>query len=202
MTGNIEVVLGAHNISKYEPEQVRCRVLDILIDKDYNKTSKQNDVALLKLSRSVNFTETIQPIGLLHPKQAMEINYQQQQGIIMVGWGRSVDYTYPPSKDLTTLSDVANKVEVKIINTDACKQRWNDNVEYITEKNICTSGYKAVAACRMDDGSPLLLDDHLIGLFSLSSGTCELCAPSIFTNIHYYYDWIQRNSDLPQITYA
>lgn len=59
-----QVHLGAYNLSQSNPnEEIRGIALSV-VHLDYDRYTYNNDIALLKLSARVNFTDYIQPVCL------------------------------------------------------------------------------------------------------------------------------------------
>lgn len=59
-----KVYLGRHSQSGLNPNEVTQTLKNIVCHPDYNPSTNENDICLLKLSAPVNFTDYIQPICL------------------------------------------------------------------------------------------------------------------------------------------
>lgn len=59
-----QVHLGAYNLSQLNPNEVIRGIVQAYVHHDYNNQTYDNDIALLKLSAPVNFTDYIQPVCL------------------------------------------------------------------------------------------------------------------------------------------
>ena len=64
MASQIDVVLGVHDQNVYEPTQMTFRVTKAIVHPNYDPESRDNDIALLRLSKKVIFNANIQPICL------------------------------------------------------------------------------------------------------------------------------------------
>lgn len=87
-----QVVLGAHNIfTANEPSQVRNTVnsSNYITHPQYDPQMLYNDVSLIRLTKTIEFNEFIQPIQL----PGSEILYERFAGEIATvsGWGRTSD---------------------------------------------------------------------------------------------------------------
>ncbi|KAJ8933220.1 hypothetical protein NQ318_010588 [Aromia moschata] len=170
----VTVVLGAHNVSAEEDTQNRIAGASVLVHEDYNDTSFQNDLALIKLSEPATLNEYIQVVKLPARADADE---------------KYVD-------DTTT---GIGYVTVSVLSLSDCGEYYNDyvnNILYVTENYVCTSGCKKRGTCNGDSGGPLIHDGTQIGIVSIGTKLCELCSPSIYTNLGRYLDWIEDNSDV------
>ncbi|XP_039967127.1 serine protease easter-like [Bactrocera tryoni] len=175
-------------------------VVDVIITHPgYNKKTLQNDIALLRLIRKVEFTDFISPICL---------PYHEDQGYIgapnstaeITGWGETL------TRDE---SQIKQKATVKIFELNACRNRINRGVSglhysYSPDLQICAMDDIKVA-CKLDGGGPLMVQHskenkpayYLIGLFSSMDITCdEKNLPGIYTRVQAYLPWIKDNIHL------
>lgn len=80
---NIKVSLGAQKYNEAtEPGRVTDTTTTIIIHPLYDRYTAKNDVALIKLSRKIPFTDRIQPILLPKSQDLFE-----GQDVIASGWG-------------------------------------------------------------------------------------------------------------------
>ncbi|KAL7977305.1 hypothetical protein Chor_009254, partial [Crotalus horridus] len=77
------VLLGSYNLSYPGPESVLMNVKQIIIHSNYIGLSKGNDIALMELESSVNFTQRIQPACL----PGLSIVFPPRLGCWVAGWG-------------------------------------------------------------------------------------------------------------------
>ncbi|KAL3275028.1 hypothetical protein HHI36_019800 [Cryptolaemus montrouzieri] len=188
----VEVILGAHNITEHEKTQVRLKGIDVIIHEQYDASLYRNDIALIKLNQSVTLSYAIQTVQLPSFSQAQQT--YENLFTLVTGWGLVKDEPVPSVNDI---SDTLQVVSVPVMNTDVCAEYYNDDdLIYITKTNLCTSGYQNKGTCKGDSGGPLVYDERLIGIASLGTTKCEECYPSIFTRVGAYLEWIQKNSDV------
>lgn len=176
----MSVQLGAHNYKNTEDGKVSLAVERMIGHEAYDEKRIVNDIALLKLTNPVEFTEHIQPICL------PEIDPQPQQSIIS-GWGKTSDV------DGST-SDVLMQVAGAINDRSVCRKFG------ITEKQICfgsegANGFKS--SCQGDSGGPLTTkraDGARVLNGVTSFGSAESCyGHSVYVNVFAYLDWISQN---------
>ncbi|RZC38039.1 serine protease [Asbolus verrucosus] len=188
---SVDVILGAHNITNSEEDtQVKIPGQQIIIHENYNGTSYLNDITLIKLNTTVTFNDNIQPVALPSDSSA---NYVGQIGKA-TGWGLVKDVPFPTISDM---SDVLMGVDVEVDDLEDCASYYNDEEDtYITATNICTSGYRNKGTCNGDSGGPVVLNGIIIGVTSFGTTECEMCTPSVYTDVGKYLDWIAKNSDV------
>lgn len=189
----MEVILGAHNIKYSEPTQVHIEGKDLIIHELYNRTSFENDIALIRLETPAPFNEVIKPV-ILPSKSETHRDYTNLRST-SIGWGLTHDKTNPSILDM---SSVLQAVNLTVTTLEPCLE-FNDNeynIVFITEKNICTSGYRAKGSCEGDSGSPLLYHGKQIGIVSIGPSQCEACYPSVYTHVGKFLDWIESHSDV------
>lgn len=186
------MILGAHNIKNKEHSQVQIKGEEFIIHEKYNSTSFENDIALIKLAEPVELNNFIQTVSLLSKVDAKR-DFTNER-VTSAGWGLTHD---KPNPNYDDISSVLMAVNLTVIPLSGCEE-FNDNdyhIIYVTEKNICTSGYRAKGTCEGDSGSPLMHDGKQIGLVSIGPSECEACWPSVYTHIGPFLKWIKINSD-------
>lgn len=153
-----------------------------------------NDIALVKLSRKVRFTDKVQPIKL--PKSGL--SYQGYQAYVS-GWGIQSPYEGPSSK-----LKGAELVVVDGTKTKGCIAQ--SGYGKLCAVSLDDFNDKAGAACPGDSGSPLVTYDEqnggwtLIGLLSNGAKSCFKGLPEVYTKVGDYLDWIHktiRENSLP-----
>ncbi|KAF7218649.1 transmembrane protease serine 5-like [Nothobranchius furzeri] len=187
----------------------------IIYNKNYNHRSHDSDIALMKLRRPLNFSDTIRPICL--PQFDYDLPGGTQCWIS--GWG----YTQPDGGKLSFHSQYCNTVlerdvhiykvtfmhlfppsvhspdtlkeaPVPIISTKRCNSSCMYNGE-ITPRMLC-AGYTEgkVDACQGDSGGPLVCQDEnvwrLVGVVSWGTGCAEPNHPGVYTKVAEFLDWI------------
>lgn len=133
-----------------------------------------NDIAIVELREPLNLDTSSQEIPLiLRPVKSGE-------HAIASGWGY-VDNDYHISETLKVLS-------LTVDDEDSCKMF--DPLE----KKICGRTLSRAGMCYGDSGGPLRIEGQLAGI--ASSIPVDECGdpnqPSIFTDVFYHKDWIER----------
>ncbi|XP_032401641.1 transmembrane protease serine 5 [Xiphophorus hellerii] len=155
----------------------------IIYNENYNHRSHDSDIALMKLQRPLNFSDTIRPICL--PPYDYDLPGGKQCWIS--GWG----YTRP---DGVHSPDTLKEAPVPIISTKKCNSSCMYNGE-ITPRMLC-AGYTEgkVDACQGDSGGPLVCQDEnlwrLAGVVSWGTGCAEPNHPGVYSKVAEFLDWI------------
>ncbi|XP_060112693.1 serine protease 27-like isoform X1 [Heteronotia binoei] len=152
------------------------------------------DIAVVKLSSSITFTNDVLPICL--PNSSVQ--FPDGEMCWVTGWGQiKVGVNLPPPQTLQEL-------EVPIINRDACNELFSINPEAdldpnpVKEDMIC-AGYTGGGkdACQGDSGGPLVCPREegwiLAGVVSWGEGCALANRPGVYTSVPYYDDWISAH---------
>ncbi|GFN89008.1 serine protease [Plakobranchus ocellatus] len=142
-----------------------------------------NDIALLKLTRSVDITGRDVRAACLPSRNE---NFDNQ--ICMVtGWGSSYEDGNPQR--------YLQKVSMPVLRNDLCNYWMGRNV--VTSNMIC-AGYRQGGkdACQGDSGGPLVCKINgvwkLAGIVSWGYGCANQYSPGIYTRVSSYLDWIDN----------
>lgn len=117
----------------------------------YNPQSKDqhNDIALLRLARSVQFTAYIKPICLPVASHLRSKNFVGQS-LDVAGWGKT---------EVSNKSDLKLKVQIKGVPKSECSAVYaRENINIINSQ-ICAGGVKGEDSCSGDSGGPLMTED-------------------------------------------
>nr|XP_008248839.1 testisin [Oryctolagus cuniculus] len=147
------------------------------------------DIALLKLSSSVGYTDNIQPVCLL-PSSAQFVN---RTDCWVTGWGDVEE------EEILPYPYTLQEVQVAIINTSMCNHlyqrtdfRWT-----IWGDMVCAGDPQGGKdACFGDSGGPLVCDTdglwYQIGVVSWGIGCGRPNRPGVYTNVTPHFHWIQH----------
>lgn len=154
----------------------------ILLPSAYNRTTLDNDVALMQLANPLQ-GDNIAPIRLARkppiPGSLVRVS----------GWGLTDERS-------EQLPNQLHSVEVQVLAQHKCQQLYQ-GYRNLTQSMYCASvpGQKK-DACDADSGGPAVnADGKLVGI--VSWGRANLCAhkdsPGVYTSVPYLYDWIAEN---------
>ncbi|XP_044766031.1 serine protease nudel-like isoform X2 [Coccinella septempunctata] len=162
-------------------------VQKIFIHPEYENNGFVNDIALLKLKKSVTFSDYVRPVCL--PKEGESLEDEVQCTIL--GWGQlsEVGRIFP---------DTLQEVQVPVISTEECKKRTIFLPLYnITEEMFC-AGYDRGGrdACLGDSGGPFICPEEngrwvIHGITSNGYGCARANRPGVYTKVSSYMKWIE-----------
>ncbi|XP_034480511.1 serine protease 1-like isoform X2 [Drosophila innubila] len=148
----------------------------------YNPSTLANDISLIQ-TPAVGFTYYINKVAL--PALANSYSTYAGQRAIASGWGKTSD----------AAAGVTNYLQYQtydIISVDQCQRTYGSAV---ASKNVlCIATPNKSSTCQGDSGGPLVLVSNgvLVGVTSyVSSAGCQSGAPSGFTRVTSYLDWIR-----------
>merc|ERR1711874_46945 len=146
-----------------------------------------NDIALIKLSRPVNFSSEVLPV-CLPPRTPTYTN----KVATVTGWGTT-------SSGGST-SDVLREVDVRVWSNLECERTQYGSA--IKDTMLCAAsqhGHGGQDSCQGDSGGPLVFQDggsnyDLIGVVSWGNGCGLQNFPGVYTRVSKYLDWIKTNT--------
>ncbi|KAL5284644.1 CLIPB1.2 family protein [Megaselia abdita] len=195
----ISVRLGEWDISTdMDCDEFDCTdpIVDVPIAKiigheeyDPNVKNLPNDIALLRLSRKIDYSDFIKPICLPVnpnvPSDALKMD--------IAGWGKN-----------ETIGNSNKKLRAyaTAVSLDSCNDVYSKRGINLSNKQLCVGGDLGIG-CRVDSGGLLmglnrtvLFNSYLFiaGVFSFGSTPCGLQGwPVVYTKVSEYVDWIKRN---------
>lgn len=137
----------------------------ILIDKtivhpSFVRQSLENDIAILKTLRSIDFNAFVQPIAL----NFLTIN---NQAAVLSGFGFN--------ENTSTISVPIDSVNFKVIGNEDCKSLLNaTEATRIFDSKVCVLPLDNRVICRSDNGASLTVGNDFVGVLSWN----VLCAPN------------------------
>lgn len=183
---NILILLGSHNLSEKEEERLLRNASYSIIHKDWNPHGIRftGDIAALKLSEPVNYTDAINPICLYDQLEDGALLKNASLGVIY-GWGKN---------ESEVLQTKPFKVEVPINDVYNCTVENPYIAHLVWNESIC-AGKISKGVCKGDSGSGLYVNIsnrfYLRGI--VSSSTVESCgktSEAIFADAVAYQSFI------------
>lgn len=154
-----------------------------------NRTQFSDDIALIRLSRPINFLTSagfVQPVCL--PPAGFSLSAEaRSQGAIVAGWGANEDGV--KSARLQHLS-------VPFVEKKECIAAYTTT---LVAEQICWGGEAGKDSCNGDSGGPLVIHSGLqreismqIGIVSYGPTSCGLKGiPAIYTSVSHYRPWVE-----------
>uniref|UniRef100_A0A8C5PPQ3 Transmembrane protease serine 5 n=1 Tax=Leptobrachium leishanense TaxID=445787 RepID=A0A8C5PPQ3_9ANUR len=158
-------------------------VKKIIYHQKYDERSHDYDIAMMKLEKPLNFSDSVRPVCLPQYNQ----DFPAGTECWVSGWG----HIHPDSAQMPRS---LKEAMVPIISTKKCNSSciYDGN---ITPRMLC-AGYPdgKVDACQGDSGGPLVCQTdytwRLVGVVSWGMGCAEPNRPGVYTKVESFLDWI------------
>ncbi|KAK5647141.1 hypothetical protein RI129_002033 [Pyrocoelia pectoralis] len=185
---SLVAVFGEHDISgeRESKRSLSRNVKRVIVHRNYDPVTFENDLALLELEHPVLFDEHIVPICL--PRDGEDFTGRMAT---VTGWGRLKYGGGVPS--------ILQEVQVPIMENQVCQEmfRTAGHTKVILESFLC-AGYAngQKDSCEGDSGGPLVLQ-RLDGRYQLAGTVSHgiKCAapylPGVYMRTAYYKPWIE-----------
>ncbi|CAG9854641.1 unnamed protein product [Phyllotreta striolata] len=171
---------------------------DVKIHEYFDETTLENDIALIKLDKPIEITDTINTVKVATKDDIQNLVGQEA---ITIGWGQVNPMGTP------LYADVPEAIWIHVIDRygGECSERFGSLIQ---ETNICCEHVNLpngpnLNLCDGDYGGPLAInatfyssETLLVGVASFSTKKCNLAYPNVFTDVSKYTDWIKENSDV------
>ena len=183
----VATLAGEHNREVKEgSEQVR-RVMKILLHEHYNHTSKDNDLALLRLKSPVILGPYVIPVCLPPMMGTFSRTLAAIRLSTVSGWGRLAQ-SGPPST-------ILQRLQVPRVPLQECVAHTGLQVT----RNMLCAGFREGGrdSCQGDSGGPLVTryksTYFLLGIVSWGKGCATADFYGIYTRVANYLPWIENH---------
>uniref|UniRef100_A0ABM5EL58 Trypsin-3-like n=1 Tax=Pogona vitticeps TaxID=103695 RepID=A0ABM5EL58_9SAUR len=175
------IVAGEYSLSAFEGTEQVFRPARMVVHPDYNPTSKNADLMLVKLRRPVAYS----PFVSIVPLPAQGVTAREGRFCQVSGWG----YTSPFGG---RTSDTLRSVHLPIIPTGKCNGS-SSYAGHITKNMIC-AGFSTGGkdACQGDSGGPLVCDGRVFGIVSWGHSCASPKYPGVYTAVANFQRWIYK----------
>ncbi|XP_056392700.1 transmembrane protease serine 9-like [Hyla sarda] len=187
------VLLGAYQLQLKNFNEALYSLSDVRISTQYiNSKGIQGDIALLKLSVPVTYTNYIRPICL----PSSSLSFPTGMDCWVSGWG-DIGYNGDLAYPLTL-----QKVMVPLIDYKTCDTMYHMNSTYssfltLVYNTMRCAGYAAggKGSCQGDSGGPLMCKVngvwYQVGIVSWGEGCAKSNRPGVYTLVSAYQSLIQ-----------
>ncbi|XP_067000881.2 venom protease [Anabrus simplex] len=188
----VSVRLGELNLNRQDDD---ARLQDFPVSStqthpDYKPPAKYNDIGLIRLNRSVQFSDFIRP-ACLYPEDSFYVNKT-----LATGWGRT---RYDQEQ-----SEILLKVGLDIISNDQCDKLYHSSKGTVTLSQgiaptmLCAGELRGGKdTCQGDSGGPLQIVSrhnkciyYVIGVTSFGKFCAAANSPGVYTRVSRYLSWI------------
>ncbi|MBZ3871796.1 Transmembrane protease serine 11A, partial [Sciurus carolinensis] len=171
------------------PPLMRRQVQSIIVHENYAAHKHDDDIAVVKLSTPVLFSEDVHKVCL--PNATFEVLPKSK--VFVTGWGAlKANGPFP---------NTLRQVQVEIISNDVCNQ-VNVYGGAVSSGMICAGFLTGkLDACEGDSGGPLVIAQerniwYLIGIVSWGIGCGKENKPGLYTRVTHYRDWIKSKTNI------
>ncbi|KAK0159122.1 hypothetical protein PV328_010045 [Microctonus aethiopoides] len=206
------ILTAAHcvsNINEHVPILVRLgsvrlddegdNVQEILINNiiphpKYKRSQVYNDIALIKLSKSIKWTTTVKPI-CLQTKALESIDINVNVSLIVAGWGAT-------DIDQDSSMHLMKSPSLKLVPRKDCGESYTGFRQLprgLDDKVLCAIDAdisRHADTCQGDSGGPfimrMLTEDIIIGITSFGQ-SCGGPTPGVYTSVNAFLDWIESH---------
>uniref|UniRef100_A0A673CP20 Peptidase S1 domain-containing protein n=1 Tax=Sphaeramia orbicularis TaxID=375764 RepID=A0A673CP20_9TELE len=174
------------------PNEVSRTVATIILHPNYDSNTNDNDIALLRLSSPVTFTDYIRPVCLA----ASDSVFNSGTDSWVTGWGtvqEGVSLPFPGT---------LQEVEVPVLGNRQCN--CLNGVGTVTDNMICAGLLEGGKdSCQGDSGGPMVSKQGSVwvqsGIVSFGFGCARPNLPGVYSRVSQYESWISSHitSDQP-----
>uniref|UniRef100_A0A1L8EHP2 Putative trypsin-like protein n=1 Tax=Haematobia irritans TaxID=7368 RepID=A0A1L8EHP2_HAEIR len=189
------IVTAAHCMQRYKANEFKVRLGSTEYNKGgelvavkafrnhegYNSTSKEYDVAVIKLTTPVRQSTKVRYIKL-----AEKTPVTGTTGVV-TGWGVKCFLFCQKSPE------VLQKVEVDIVDEKQCASSEYKYGDDIKETMVCAYALKK-DACQGDSGGPLVAENRLVGIVSWGKGCALKNYPGVYCDVASVRNWIEETA--------
>lgn len=188
---NIIATVGEYDL-KSSPATASSAIEKIVTHPDYNDTTLDNDIALIKLSAAVSI-EIITLLSSLETENSLQVETIVSTAI---GWGSTVGYTIGDNPN-PEYPDILRAVSLPLLSAEMCKT----TMPMTTNNMVCAGDVVngGVDSCQGDSGGPLLVESasemntQQIGIVSFGQGCAAQGTAGVYTKVANYKNWIDAN---------
>ncbi|XP_053492398.1 serine protease 27 [Ictalurus furcatus] len=180
---DLVVYLGRQTQEGYNPNEISRGVTKIINHPKYDTVTKNNDITLLRLSRTVTFTNYIRPVCLA----GQGSSFVSGTRCWITGWGNINSGVWLPSPG------VLQEVAVPLVSRSVCTKLLQPQA--ITQNMICAGFLEGGKdTCQGDSGGPMVTKQGAIwiqsGITSWGVGCAQPGLPGVYTMVSQYQAWI------------
>ncbi|KAK5617220.1 hypothetical protein CRENBAI_010493 [Crenichthys baileyi] len=182
-----EVSLGRQKLKGGNTKtEVSRKIIKIIVHPKFNYSTFENDIALLRLSSSVKFTNYIRPVCLA----ASGSEFSNGTASWVTGWGNVAEgVPLPPPQTL-------QEVKVPVIGNRQCNCLIS--AQSITDNMICAGVLPGGRdSCQGDSGGPMVSKQGSrwiqSGVVSFGNGCALPRLPGVYARVSCYQSWIDSH---------
>ncbi|XP_055321372.1 chymotrypsin-1-like [Sitodiplosis mosellana] len=144
----------------------------------YNQPGFANDIAVIRVQRSITFSDKIQAIEY-SPEEVPDEAVLQ-----LTGWGRL--------RAGGAVPQLLQIIQLNAVQTERCREIYGGN--NVHDSHICTLAKIGEGACNGDSGGPLVFNNKLIGVVNWGV-PCAMGYPDAYAKVSFLYDWVKNKTE-------
>lgn len=199
---NVTALVGKTCIGYQGNGANQSLISQILINPGWDVTDVdkyENDIAIIILTETVNFTDFVQPICL--PKQSVE---DISSSGTIAGWGlRFSSEKIQNSENYRMLQ----KIVFNVIDARSCYTKFPIMARFGAATMFCAGFENAGrSVCEGDSGGGFYQHENISNMWTITgivsatakdpNGNCDINRPALFTNVAAFVDWIGSKTGL------
>ncbi|XP_058387707.1 trypsin-2 [Diceros bicornis minor] len=172
-----QVRLGEYDIEVVEGNEQFINAAKIIRHPNYNSSTLDNDILLIKLASPAVINAQVSTISLPSASAAAGTV------CLISGWGNTLSSgsNYP---------DLLQCLEAPLLSQAECEASYPGD---ITDNMICAGFLEGGKdSCQGDSGGPVVCNGQLQGIVSWGDGCAQKNRPGVYTKVFNYVDWIQQ----------
>ena len=185
------VKAGKHDLTITEAGEATYKVLEIQRHENYKWLTNENDIAIMKVSGRIVYSNDIQPICM--PSSETEGSSYVGEIATVTGWGST--------KEGGPNWTILQQTTVPVVSNEQCQQAY-ENKENIIDSMICAGHDNGgTDSCQGDSGGALVLKDESnqgrwtqIGIVSFGFGCAQAGYPGVYTRLSSHVKWLKENA--------
>ena len=184
----VMITLGDLLRTEEEVGEINLLSKEFFTHPNYNPVTMENDIALVRLPKSIRFTNRIKPICLADDPPVIG------KECFIAGWGTVSAGGLVASHLL--------EAKVPIISEPKCSSAESYGSWFKKETMICAGKFDngGTDSCQGDSGGPLICVEGktpiLTGVVSWGVGCAQAKKPGVYNRIHLSKPWIERSIQL------
>ncbi|XP_042547021.1 granzyme A isoform X2 [Dipodomys spectabilis] len=183
LTKTSEIILGAHSMSKNEPEKQKLSIKKEFPYPCFDPDTHEGDLKLIQLNKKAKITKNVAILNL--PKRGADVEAGTKCQV--AGWGIT--------NNKSPMSDTLREVNITIIGRKICNDHQHYNFNPVIGLNMICAGSPngGKDICNGDSGGPLLCHGTFRGIAAFGrNGKCgDPRAPGVYTLLSkHYLKWI------------
>ncbi|XP_026108469.1 trypsin-1-like [Carassius auratus] len=181
----IVMYFGRLNQFGSNPYETNRTASQIINHPNFNISNFDNDIALINLSSSVNFSDYIKPVCLAAAGSVFGGGTESW----VTGWGTL-------QSNGTQLPNTLQQVMIPVVNNSACANAYGGVNISITSNMICAGliNQGGKDSCQGDSGGPMASKKSSLwiqsGVVSFGRGCADPKYPGVYARVSEYQDWI------------